>query len=196
MSAIQGRRKAIVLISEGRRLQPVRHFHRRRPVEFQFRKLQHDPDRDVGHDLGRIAQQRADLHRRSSRPHDDGPGRHRDRWPGGRRLQPRAQAAFPGTAVVAAESPPAFRGNGRRGVRGPQRLRRRVRSHRAGEQPVLRARVLLDQREAGRQAAQHHGARRRLPGRSGRPIASDTRRRADAVRETQRRPSRSTRPRA
>ena len=45
---------------------------------------------------------------------------------------------------------------------GPQRLRRGVRSHRPGEQLVLRARVLLDQRQARRQAAQHHRARRRV----------------------------------
>ncbi len=60
--------------------------------------------------------------------------------------------------------PAAARRRNRRGcVRRPQRLRRGVRSHRPGKQLVLRARLLLDERTARRQDAEHHRARGRLP---------------------------------
>ena len=124
-----------------RRLQPLRHLHGRRSVELQFRKLQHGADRDVGHRVGRVAQQRADLPGRSARPDDHGAGRHRDRRARGWRVRSRAQAAFAGAADVAAEPAAAGRRDRRRRVRRAQRLRRRVRSHRPGEQLVLRARV-------------------------------------------------------
>ena len=103
MSAIQGRRKAIVFISEGVDYNLFDIFTGGDPANFNFENFNMVQTGDVGHRLGRIAQQRADLCGRSAWLDDDGAGGHRDRRPGARRLRPRAEAALAGAADLAGQ---------------------------------------------------------------------------------------------
>jgi VWFA-related protein len=143
MSAIQGRRKAIIYLSEGVDFNMYDIFRRRRPVRIQFRELQHGADRDVGHRVGRLAQQRPDLFGRSRAASQ--PWRRKTLKSAGSRrgVRARSEAADAGAADLAGEPADARGGNRRCRVCRPQRLRRGVRSHRAGKQRVLRPGLLL-----------------------------------------------------
>ncbi len=167
MSAIQGRRKAIIYISEGVDYNLFDIFTGGDPTNFNFENF-NMIQTETYDTIAAASRSNVQIYAVDPRGPDlDGSGRHRDRRAGGGRVQPRAQAAPAGAAVVADEPAPAFGGNGRRRVCRPQRFQRGLRSHRRGEQPVLRARLLLDQRQARRQAAQHRRARRGIPGRAG-----------------------------